>query len=58
MDAKRCDRCGEFYNSYDNGKLAYNIFNAGRYHYDLCKECYKKLQNFMTELNYGEAQEE
>lgn len=59
MTAKKCDRCGAYYELYGieenaakcNGFMMLNIDNAGRYYrhgkIDLCPDCMAKLYEFM-----------
>lgn len=59
MTAKKCDRCGAYYELYgvkDNAAkcnefMMLNIDNAGRYYkhdkIDLCPDCMAKLYEFM-----------
>lgn len=62
MRAKKCDRCGKFFEHYDGVKEFKNTEKAnalylidrdldnkywGRKSYDLCSECMKKLENFL-----------
>lgn len=54
MDAKKCDRCGKYYDG-PKGKRLYKMerFNVCNYFIvDLCEECHDGLANFMK---YGEV---
>lgn len=59
MNAKKCDRCGKFYDEYNNEietespnylQLCQENMNKQRYveeEYDLCLECMAKLQKWL-----------
>ena len=59
MQAKKCDRCGKFYELYDGFEIAKggNKYNTVRLEklvcdsiyrkFDLCPECMEKLVNFI-----------
>ena len=61
MDAKKCDRCGKYYDHYDfpihtkddhgNCITVWNIMLNGYEHvakkFDLCKHCMLKLEEFL-----------
>lgn len=60
MNAKKCDRCGKFYEIYDyklnkvehgNALAIYNIKTSGYEEFikrfDLCKSCMLKLEKFL-----------
>ena len=58
MDAKKCDRCGSYYDLKDskNGKYALSVeihFENGFNHfsktYDLCPDCEKAFDDFMID---------
>lgn len=57
-DAKKCDRCGEFYVAKNfRQKLTVRV-NSGSntwYELDLCDKCHKELQAF---LNFNNADKE
>lgn len=53
MNAKKCDRCGKFYEHYngDDIIMSHNFFKAvyGKRTYDLCPECMEKLREWFKE---------
>lgn len=50
--AKRCDRCGRFYEIDPNLKEEYEYrVKAGRSDIDLCTKCAKELQDWMKTKN-------
>lgn len=71
MDAKKCDRCGNFYKS--NSENVHILYGKGglfpelirnREHYDLCKECAEDFEKWVdlrksfTYSCFGEIQKE
>lgn len=57
-DAKKCDRCGEFYEPhylYDHLSVSKIKNNRNGFphtvYYDLCSDCTKKLNLFLTDSN-------
>lgn len=50
--AKRCDRCGRFYEIDSNSKEEYEYrVKAGRLDIDLCTKCAQELQDWMKNKN-------
>ena len=59
MDAKRCDRCGQFYtpssetnggkfhSAVENRDRLVTVIGNGCYDFDICPECWKKFKEFM-----------
>lgn len=63
MNAKKCDRCGEFYSEYNtkssedkpNGFQFLNLDNCNKYYahtgHDLCPECCKSLIEWFKKVS-------
>ncbi len=48
MDAKKCDRCGEFYDAYDTKNYTMRKRNGMFWeNVDLCPKCYEDFVAFM-----------
>lgn len=53
-DAKRCDRCGNYYQHDDlidagsNGIMTFNKYGQRLDSYDLCKACIEEFKNWIS----------
>lgn len=48
MDAKKCDRCGKFYDKQPHKKyILIEKIGPNRFEMDLCPECYSKIESFL-----------
>lgn len=63
MTAKKCDRCGKYYDLHRNGSCKYYLskidtLNGRHYSIDLCEECSNDLQEWFKEPGKIEESEE
>lgn len=47
-NAKKCDRCGTYYEQYSRTFLVYNGIPYRGVELDFCPTCYKKIEAFIT----------